>query len=329
MKSIQGSAILLGAVFFCLLLTNCDEKDEAPSGPEPDGTALREFFDSGISSNKQTFVVSASSGGNITGELGTVVKFNSNAFLSQNGDIITGNVNAELIEIYDRSSMLLTKKTTMGRNEDGTLAMLVSGGEFYVNAFQDGEQLKPASGFTIMAPTANTGDIDQDMRLFRGVEECTGDSCEFAWEEEKDRGIEVGEFQGTGGFQTAYFAFQNQFGWTNIDRWYNDPRPKTTIFVDVPEGFDNSNCAVFIVYDGEPTALGRFDKYDEDKGMFTEHYGLIPIGLEVHFILVSIIDEKIHYAVQGAVITENHVEIMEEVSPVTKEDLVALIDALP
>lgn len=320
---------MLLAGFFCLGIISCDDKNETPAGPKPDKVALHEFFNSGINERIQHFTVSSSTGGNVTGSKGTVIKFSANAFLTLNGDGVTGNVDVELIEIYDRSTMLLTKKHTNGKKETGDISTLVSGGEFYVNASQNGVQLKPAKGFTIVAPTKNTGEIDQDMRQFTGVVTCEGDDCDVIWEENMDRGIEIGEFQGTGGFQTAYFVFQSQFGWTNIDRWYSDPRPKTTIFVDVPEGFDNSNCAVFIAYDGEPTALGRFDKYDVTKGMFTEHYGLIPIGLKVYFILISIIENKIHYAIQGATITENHVEVIDAVQSITEEELIDLIGDLP
>jgi len=329
MRTLKFSASMLLASFLCLTITSCDDKNETPKGPEPDEAALHEFFASGINERTQHFTVSSSTGGNITGSQGTVIKFGANAYLTLSGDGIMGNVDVELIEIYDRSTMLLTKRPTNGKKENGDISTLVSGGEFYVNATQNGVKLKPAVGFTIIAPTKNTGDVDQDMRQFRGVEACEGDDCDVTWEENKDRGIEIGEFQGTGGFQTAYYVFQSQFGWTNIDRWYSDPRPKTTIFVDVPEGFDNSNCAVFIAYDGEPTALGRFDRYDEKTGMFTEHYGLIPIGLEVHFILISIIEDKIHYAIQSATITENHVEVIDAVQSITEAELIDLIGELP
>ena len=329
MRTNQISARMLLVVSFCLAVMSCDDKNETPAGPKPDQAALKEFFESGVTERIQQFTVSSTTGGNIKGTQGTRIEFGANAFKTLSGGAVTGNVDVELIEIYDRATMLLTKKPTNGKMENGDISTLVSGGEFYVNATQDGAQLKPAAGFTIIAPTKNTGEIDQDMRQFTGVENCVGDDCNLVWEENEDRGIEIGEFQDTGGFQTGYYVFQSQFGWTNIDRWYNDPRPKTTIFVDVPEGFDNTNCAVFIVYDGEPTALGRFDKYDASTGMFTEHYGLIPIGLEVHFILVSIIENEIHYAIQAATITANHVEVIGAVQSITEEELIDLIGELP
>lgn len=329
MRKLMLLARMLFVGFFCLSILSCDDNNETPEGPRPDKHALIQFFEDGIKENTQHFTISASTGGNITGNQGTMVKFSTNPFVTLNGNIVTGNVDVELIEIYDRSSMLFANRPTNGKKDNGDISTLISGGEFFVNATQDGIQLKPAVGFTIIAPTDNTGEIDQDMSQFRGVEICDGDDCDVIWEENKDRGIEVGEFQGTGGWQTAYYVFQSQFGWTNIDRWYNDPRPKTTIFVDVPEGFDNTNCAVFITYDGEPTALGSFDRFDADKGMFTEHYGLIPIGLKVHVILISIIDNKISYAINAVTITENHVEVIDAVEDISEENLIDLIDSLP
>lgn len=316
-----------------LAIHGCNENSpvdttEIIQNAEPDADALRTLFDNGIANRTQHFLVNATTGGEIKGSQGTMIRFFSGAFLDGAGDPVTGYVEVSLIEVYDRASMLITSKPTNGKDADGKISTMVSGGEFYVNASKDGVALK-SGGFQIVAPTDNTAGIDQDMQMFDGIENCDGDLCDMVWEQVKDRGIEIGEFQTTGGFETGYYVWQSKFGWTNIDRWYNDPRPKTTIFVDVPAGYDNSNCAVFIAYDGEPTALGRFDKYDEASGMFTEHYGLIPVGLNVHIILISVIDDEIHYAIQSTTITENHIEVIGNVKAITEQELIDLIGELP
>jgi hypothetical protein len=312
-----------------IITTACDKDDITIPESKPDGEALHHWFDSGVMDREQHFTLTVSTGGALTGSQGTKLDFGPNAFTTLSGEAVTGSVDITLVELYDRASMLLTKKPTNGKRTDGSISTMVSGGEFFVNATQNGSPLKLKSGYTIVAPTENTGEIDQEMKQFDGEINCEGDDCDLVWNEVQDRGIEIGEFQVTGGFKTAYYVFQSKFGWTNIDRWYNDPRPKTKIFVDVPEGFDNTNCVVYIAYDGEPTALGSFDIYDKDKKLFTEHYGLIPVGLKVHFILVSIIDDTIHYAIQGATITENHTEIIENVQSITEDKLIDLIAELP
>ena len=106
--------------------------------PKPDAAALNQWFDTNTENQEQHFILTASTGGNITGNQGTIVKFGANAFTKPNGDLVTGSVNITLIELYDRASMLLAKKPTNGKMSDGSISTLVSGGEFYVNATQDG-----------------------------------------------------------------------------------------------------------------------------------------------------------------------------------------------
>lgn len=317
------------AFLFILLgfWTSCSEDDQ-PAKPAPNGDALHTLLNDNRDELKQTFTLNADAGGSVKGANGTILQFSGGGFLTLADGAVTGEVTIEFIEIYDRSSMLLSNMPTMGRTFEDEMAMLVSGGQFFINAKKGDTPLKPSKAFKIIAPTSKTGVADFDMGIFKGEEECEGDTCNVIWEEE-DRGLEIVEWQDVGGVYSAYFVIQSQFGWTNIDRWYNDPRPKTTIYVDVPEGFDNTNCAVFIMYEDEPAALGRMDVYDAEKAMFTEHYGLVPIGLKVHFVLVSIIDDQIHYAIQSSTIVENHVEIISSVETITEEELIELIDDLP
>jgi hypothetical protein len=197
-----------------------------------------------------------------------------------------------------------------------------------VNATLKGEQLIPVNGYSLIIPVNNTGGADNDMKLFDGKEVCEGDNCKIVWEQ-MDRGVEVAKWQDAGGIYSVYYAFQSKFGWTNIDKWYNDLREKTTIYVDLPDEYNNTNCSVYLSYDGQASALAQFDKYDKNKKLFTEHYGLIPIGLEVHFVVLSIVEGEWHYAIAEATITENHVQIIGELSSTTEADLVKMVEQLP
>ena len=322
------SQIAIGIALLLLMLLGCD-KSVAPLKPKPDGAALQALTSTNIQTQTQRFALNAATGGSIKGSKGSILQFPANGFLTTAGVAVSGNVDVEFIEIYSRSSMLLAQKPSVGKRSNGNKEMLVSGGEFYVNATKDGNPLKPNGGYTIVAPTANTGGSTTGMNLFNGVEDCVDNVCNQVWQEQDaTRGIEVGQFQNVGGAYSAYYAFQNKFGWTNIDRWYSDPRPKSTIFVEVPEGYNNSNCAVFIAYTGVPPALGRFDKFDDKTRRFTEHYGLIPIGLDVHIILVSIVEDKIYYAIKSVTVTENQVVVINEVKTITEEELIKLINGL-
>lgn len=326
------SLLIGGAMAFAA--TSCNDDDSKPTALKPDtddkvGPVQQEIRDA----RKQSLTLNITTGGSVVGEEGTRVEFPAGSLLKQNGDVVSGNVTIELIEVYKKSDMLLSKMPTRGLNPDGKIALLVSGGEFYVNAKQNGEQLKLGGGFIINAPTANTGGEDGDMKVFKGAEECGADGCDVVWEQQ-DRDMRIGKDQagtGAGGSQSVYQVFQNQFGWTNIDRWYSDPRPKTTIFVDAPEGFDNTNCAIYLSYDGEGSALALFDTYSATTQLFTEHYGLIPVGLQAHFIFISVIDDQWYYAIHPATIVNNHIETFtaQELQTTTEAQLTTLVDALP
>lgn len=281
----------------------------------------------------EEFTISGEHGGIATGKrTHTSFTFPANGIVNQNGEAVLGEIDIEIIEIYDKATMVLAKMPTNGRRENGNVETLISAGEFYVNATQNGEQLKPLSGFDFFIN--EEGIYDDEMTIFNGVDDDCNDTnglqCDIVWEEDENAQVREGEAMGPDGtFVSGYSGFISNFGWTNIDKWYNDERPKTVINADAPEGYDNTNCNIYISYDGEPTALALLDVYNADTELFTEHYGQIPIGLEVHFIFVSVQDGQYVYTIQGATIGEDHLETIATPTTGTEEQLIALINDLP
>ncbi|MFM9951033.1 MAG: hypothetical protein ACKV1O_24070 [Saprospiraceae bacterium] len=262
-----------------------------------------------------------------TSEKGVTLTINGSC-LTKNGNPVSGAVKLEFVELFDRSNMLTTNKPTTGKLPDGGQAMLVSGGEFFIQATQDGQPLALTCGMHLEVPTALSGGDDPDMRLFKGV---IDDEGNLLWEENKQ--AEFGIREGQGGDLTGnlYFAYFNSFGWTNVDRFYSDPRPKTTILVAVPEGYDAANSAVYLSYDGEPNALALLDTYDAETGLFSEHYGQIPIGLACHVIFVSEDNGQWNYAIKGATIEEDGTITFDanELVVTSETNLTQLISDLP
>lgn len=260
---------------------------------------------------------------NFTSEKGVEVTIYGDC-LTINDTPLEGEIEIKYIELFDKSSLLKSRIATMGKHEDGSLEMLVSGGAFYINVYQNGDpvDLTNFCNYTIIVPTSLTGGVDYDMSLWYGSFD---ENSNLIWEP-----AEVGE-QG-GGIEMlndAYYVYASQFGWTNIDRFYNDPREKTTLRVKAPNGYNLSNCAIFLSYDGEDNGLARLDFFE--NGLFTEHYGQIPIGLECHVIFVSRFNNDWVYAIKPVTIAENEViEIeSEELTTITEQQLTGLINGLP
>ncbi|KAF5290855.1 hypothetical protein FQR65_LT20574 [Abscondita terminalis] len=82
----------------------------------------------------------------------------------------------------------------------------------------------------VIIPTNLTGGPDSGMSLWDGTFDEDGN---LEWDQQ-DRGA-----NGQNGVFVEganYYAYFSSFGWTNVDRFYNDPRPKTTILAEAPEG---------------------------------------------------------------------------------------------
>ena len=315
-----------------------DDDDDQESQLPPTADAFNTLTLDARDAYTQVFDVDTDGWTTVVGDEGTELFFLPDSFMKSDGTLAEGDVEVELIEIFDKGSMLVTDMPATGQLPTGELAQLISGGEHYVGATQEGEELRLNGTFQITTPASNTGGPDTEMGMFRAVVADgapAGRDDQAVWvEEEDDRekfGI-AGEGGGADGADTMYWAISDQFGWTNIDRWYSDPRPKTTIHVDVPDGWDDTNSAVYLSYDGEPTALARMDTFDDVTELFSEHYGLIPVGLEVHIIFVTESEGDWSYAIQGATIVDNHVTTFASADDFIETDtdgLVAAINALP
>jgi hypothetical protein len=340
-KSKVVSKIFKSALALSLIATfvSCDKNDGDILEPQPDGEALTELFQNNRADALQEFTLDAATGGIITGSQGTQVTFEPNSF-GINGSPVSGNVTIQLIEIYDKASMVLKNRSTLGEKANGDKEALKSAGQFFINATQGSNELELLEMAEVTSKPVDFSDLDGGMKIFRTTcepldNDCDGINADGDWiEADEDNDGEqddakIRDGQGADGEFATYNYDIGDFGWTNLDRWYNFTGAKTEIFIDVPNEFNQDNCAVYLSYDGEPTALARMDVYNTELEMFTEHYGLIPVGLDVHIIMVAEIDGELHYAIQGTTIVEDHIEVITSLSPITQAALETLINGLP
>ncbi|PVW14213.1 hypothetical protein [Marixanthomonas spongiae] len=269
---------------------------------------------------KETF--NAEDGVQFTSNDGAEIQIFPNCLL-KDGDVVTGQVELTFIDLYEKRDMATTNKPTMGLMQNGDKAPLVSGGEFFIEVRQDGDLLQMGCQYQLMVPGDNTGGTDPEMVLWNGLIDENGN---LTWDEVEEE--DNAQIYNEGG---NYYVFAEAFGWTNIDRFYNDPRPKTTLLVDVPEGFDFDNSAVYLSYDGEANGLAHLDTFIAENGYFSEHYGQIPIGLEAHLIFMSADGDNWRYAIQGVTIAENEVYTftIEDTQVDSFENVTAAINSLP
>lgn len=319
--------------FLFLALTSFVSCDNSDGGGDnvilpPTSGAFKGITEKGIKRNTQNFTVTAGNGMiTITSAKGVKLNINGDC-LTKNGNPVIGAVDIEYIELFDKGNMLVTNKPTMGVTADGKKNLLISGGEFFIKATQGGVALQTSCTMNLIVPTALTDGLDNTMTLWNGA---IDDKGELAWRENKPNADGTGG--GKGGVQgegNNYYVTFGNFGWTNVDRFYSDPRPKTTLLVDAPEGYDNTNSAVYLSYDGEGTnALAKLDTYTAE-GLFSEHYGQIPVGLACHIIFATEDNGQWRYAIKAVTITANAVYTftIAETTVGTEAQLVAAINAI-
>jgi hypothetical protein len=320
----------IGLLFLLVInFVSCDNSDGDDNNLvlPPSAADFKGITEKGIKKNTQNFTITAGTGViTLTSAKGVKLNINGDC-LTKNGVAVTGAVDIEYIELFDKGNMLITNKPTMGVMPDGKKNLLISGGEFFIKATQGGVELKTSCYMNLIIPAALTDGVDNTMTLWNGI---IDDKGELAWEQPKPNADGTGGKGGVQGEGTNYYVTFGNFGWTNVDRFYSDPRPKTTLLADAPDGYDNNNSVVYLSYDGEGTnALAKLDTYTA-AGLFSEHYGQIPIGLKCHVIFVTEDNGQWRYAIKAVTVAANDVYTftLAETIVGTEAQLVAAINAI-
>ena len=311
-----------------IIFASCTNNENSEPMP-PTAVAFKGITQSGIKKNTQNFTATAGTGTiTLTSEKGVVITLNGNA-LTKNGNPVTGAIDITFIELFDKGNMLISNKPTMGVMPDGKKSLLKSGGEFFIKAAQGGVDLVSNGGIQLQVPANLTGTIDTGMLFWAGD---TTDEDNLAWVNPRNAAGTGGQKDGNVGFgQTSYNVTFGSFGWTNVDKFYSDPRPRTTILAAVPTGYDNTNCAIYLSYDGEgQNALAKLDTYNPITKQFSEHYGQIPIGLACHVIFATEDNGNWRYAIKAVTVAAGDVYTftLGETTVVTEAQLVAAINAI-
>lgn len=323
-----------------LTIIACDE-DVIADDPtlEPNGLALEQKIDMHRNEAKQHFDVDLNSttGTTITSENGTLITFYYGSVKDADDNLVSGTINISLLEIFEKSDMVLMNKTTMGLLPDGNHQALKSGGQFLLEASQGGEDVYINGSLKVMVPVSNTGVADPDMTLYANAwgedNDCDLITCpDDVWEEVEDtslwgQGAVLGLENAAG--VTYYSCFVQNFGWSNIDRFLSDPSPKTMIKVKTQEEYDNTNCAIYVSFDGVEYSLAALDVYLEDLQVFSEHYGQVPIGSNIHVIAVSIVEDQYYSSIKAVTVEADMTIELEDLSETSEASLVAEINSLP
>jgi len=193
----------------------CEQKEQLQ--PTDEKTESVSLFKQHLADQTQRITAQDQGNGtyNVTGRQGTQVKI-KDALINSAGERVRGTVEIELIEIYTVADMILSRKQTMA-DYDGQLGILESGGEVYVQVYQNGEQLSVdgQGNMHLLLPTENTGEARNDMELFYGEE--IGDQVIWNPTGQPVRVVNSERRNGT----DYLVMVQNILGWINVDVLYS------------------------------------------------------------------------------------------------------------
>jgi hypothetical protein len=155
----------------------------------------------------------------------------------------------------------------------------------------------------------NDPDPRERMELFYGDYDrwIQADNNKDTWENvaNSEWWIQLDSSQITG---FGYECFSDSLDWINVDVFFEIPNDhRTTVCVDLPEGFTNKNTSVYMVFDDYKSLLWM--PGDSSTQQFCEPYGATPVGFHATFVVVSEIGIGSYmFAAQKAIITPGHIE---------------------
>ncbi|WP_153796670.1 hypothetical protein [Foetidibacter luteolus] len=314
---------LFSFLSLCLLLFACSkEKSDQfisdPYHPQNDTTwsagiaatapvnQLIQALAAGVESDS----LDVSIGGTLHFSNNCTIKFPAKCFKGS----VAGKVKVELIFLDSKGDMLRFSKPTVS---DGRV--LVSGGAFYINVTQNGQQLeldnkRISIRYTVPSPENN-------MSLFYG-DTSVNSNDGFNWVPAEDTAV-VWRQEDSSGIEYGYELLSPKFGWINCDRFSDTSMPRTKLVSILPVNFTNKNTAVFAVFKDQWSVL-RLYANPSNRYFYADN---IPVGSNVTLVSISKIGDDFYLGSKSIKVA---VDKAEEFTPqkVTKDQLIAFIETL-
>jgi len=312
--TLATTALLIGVVIFAC---KKDQVEPNPGAPNPTTDLIADLF-ANTGEPLQCFTMDASTGTTIVCSKGTRLYFPANSFIDGSGNVVNGQVDIEIKEIFSKGDMILSNKFPIGE-----YGLLESGGQLYITVEQNGTKLQFGNGNYAMVDVQITDTI-QWMGLFNGN---TGDpnAANLIWTADPDSiNGWVSVCQDSSSLSSTYCFNLDTLDWINLDVYMNDAS-QTSASVVVPSGYDDENTRVFVVFNNENTAASL---YSYSNGAFnTGAYYSLGIGRSVTFVSIAVIDGAYYSAFSSTTIVDNHEETLQ-LSATTKAEFEAAVNAL-
>jgi len=269
----------------------------------------------------QSYIIDAATGGSFTTPHGTIVSIPANAFETQIGSPVTGNVTIKFKDIYKKSEMLLNDISTnelFGRP-------IKSAGMFNIKAMQGTEALllSASKKITITQPLNNLP-LDTDMQAFRfkqsaglkGWFPAMADSAYGVFDTLKDT---------VTGYIYSFYNFDvpNESGtWCNSDNsTFFSAYPNTILTLHPLDNRNDYSTEMFLIFSTVNSMVHVFYNGSDFK------YSYAPLGLQCTAVAVGVKNGLLYSSFTPVTIGSN-LTVNFSLSLTTTADFMAQLDAL-
>jgi len=277
----------------------------------------------------------------VKGEKGTVIHVDPNSLETVDGSPLGQNLDVELVEMVDMESLMFNNTQTVSNGE-----IIETGGAYYLNMTSDGKQLKmkAGKGVKVEFPIISK----KDMEVFMGDRDSLGqvnwNATQKDFEPKKTpkakysgptiiiangmldtmslTGKELIEWEK----QTkkneqerkTYKAIDVMlFGLINVDRFLNDPSPKTNIELIVKSDNEITGARIYAIF-SEVNALATASYWNGQK--YVPSFNEVPVGKEVQLIAIAANGEKSYIFEKTINISEN-MSVQIDFQKTTQEEI--------
>jgi len=287
-------------LFLAILIPGC-KKD-----PPIISSSLADFFrENGVP--EQHFAVDVSSYSYILTGQNVYISIDSAAFVNDSGQIVTGIVDIVIREITTKKDMILSGIFPVSGGKP-----LISGGEFHIEAFKNGQPLKLRQPEAVFLNINGYDPIPSyNFREFYA----TNLTENTNWGEPEDT---VGVYWTGIGTGYVYSFGLDSLNWINCDYFYNSLLPGTIVkaFVNGDQ-FDENNTRVFISFD---TLNSSSMCYFHGDSIYSPGLAYnVPIGMPVTWVAIAKANGNYYSFFHQTSLASDHIEEIS-LTPTTLEE---------
>jgi hypothetical protein len=272
--------------FSGLIFLSCNNEANFNSNPNINASIYSDVSNliDDLKSESQTFDVNdQTTPTSITGEGGTIINFNSNAFTDSDGNPVTSGIVIHLDEYLSLSQMMKNNIQTLSNGQ-----LLVTGGSFNLGATDINNMPLNVNPWSVSAQLPIQTDIsgfESGMSLFVGEINTTDGMEQVNWIQAERNN----EFWLNDGFMNFYGI---DFGLSNCDVLYNMAGEDGTQFsVYVEDSVVPTNYMIWMFISDFPSVINITSPTEDGFGVKT-YDGSIPVGLNATLLAIGVDDDN-------------------------------------